>query len=418
MATKTYYAKLDCYFNTTNKEHISGEAFKSFCDFMTILSGSGRANLITWNSGSGAGAGSFESRTYWNGALPFGQGAHAVWRINSGSNREWDWYLYAQVVSGSTAINQSFNQPIVCYGGAAFRDNGFGGGRGIAIQAAVCFSGSNSFNPWNGTISQGNSTAGTPRWVSGSNSRIMYVLPRSNDLGGSHVTNRNNSIDLFEIQLASAGGGQGALRMSMISDGDAILVQHAIDEDVNDYETTYIGPFELRGGLSGSGICGGQLGFMMYRDVGTSADLPAFNTAFGDTVGTSATRNGGVAVPIGFGVSGSLGGILQVGSGAPFNTTAHQPNYFTGNYDEFPIGVGISESPNFAFLGQMNYGLTRTVIGPATQDTNADLSRAILAGNNGVTTDYMISVPWSGTLGPGISLSRTGSNFTWIKDYG
>lgn len=412
MATKTYYAKLDCFHSTGNKEHIAGEAFKSFCDFMTYISGSNRATLITWNSGSGAPAGSFESRTYWDGALPFGRGAHAVWRINSDSNRPWDWYLYAQVVSGSAVIaNESFNVPIVSYGSALL--NASSDQRGIALQAAVCFSGSNSFNPWNGTISQGNSTAGNPRWASGSNARTMYVLPRSNDAGGSHATSRNNSVSLCDY-----GTSNTSIRSHMIFDGDAFSVYSNINDDPNDYKKVYVGPFELRGSLSGSGICGGQLGFIMYRDFGSSADLPAFNVEFGDALGTSTTRNGGVAAPIGSGVSGSRGGILQVGSGAPFNTTVHQPNYFTGNYDEFPITVGASESPNFAFLGQMNYGLARTVIGPATQDTNADLSRAILAGNNGTITDYMTSIPWSGSLGPGVSLARTGSNFTWTKDYG
>ena len=408
MATKTYYAKLDCFSAPTNVEHIAGEAFENFCEFMTYLSASDKVTLITWNSGSSAPTGSFTSRTYPDGNLPFGRGAHAVWRINTSSTRNWEWYLYTQVVSGSAAVaNESFNSPIVHYSYAnMFNDSS---ARGVIMQAAVCFSGSTSFNPWNGTISQGNSTAGTPRWVSGALDRTLYVLPRSNDLGGTHATNRNNSIDMF-YKASSAT----QLRYNFIFDGDAFSFYYVDVATPNAYVPIYVGPFELRNSLTGSGICTGSYGFTMYR--GYNANIPILATNFGDTAGSNFDPQGGIAIPIGTLVSGSKGAIANITQ--TFGSTTYQPNYYTGKYDEFPVMIGVNENPNFGLLGQFNYGLMRVVVGTLSNDSVSDLSRAVFASGLGTIGNRMISVPWTGSLAPAASYSRSGSNFTWTKDYG
>jgi len=407
MATKTYYAKLDCFSAPTNVEQISGEAFENFCEFMTYVSASNMATLITWNSGSAAPTGSFTARTYPDGNLPFGRGAHAIWRINTSSTRNWEWYLYAQVVSGSAAIaNETFNQPIV--GNASTNFNNDSTARGIAFQAAVCFSGSTSFNPWNGTISQGNSTAATPRWVPGALDRTMYVLPRSNDLGGTHATNRNNSLFLYYNDVTSGR----KTRYNFIFDGDALLTM--LSWDNQNYAVTYVGPFELRNSLTGSGICTGSYGFIASVGYGGSNTL-AINSVFGDTAGSTINNNGGIAVPIGVLVSGSKGAIANVTQ--TFNSVTYQPNYFTSKYDEFPVMVGVSETPNFGLLGQFNYGLLRLTYGTQCEDSVSDLSRAIIGGTATIA-NAKISIPWTGSLAPASSYSRSGSNFTWTKDYG
>lgn len=406
MATKTYYAKLDCFSAPTNVEQIAGEAFENFCEFMTYLSASDKVTLITWNSGSSAPTGSFTSRTFPDGNLPFGRGAHALWRINTSSTRNWEWYLYAQVVSGSAAIaNETFNQPIV--GNASTNFYNSSTFRGIAFQAAVCFSGSTSFNPWNGTVSQGNSTAANPRWVSGALDRAMYVLPRSNDLGGTHATSRNNSLPLYYNDTTA----NRRTRYNFIFDGDALLTMLSFDN--SQYALAYVGPFELRNSLTGSGICTGSYGFVCASG-GTSTTMP-INSVFGDTAGSTINYNGGIGVPIGVLVSGSKGAIANITS--TFGSTTYQPNYFTGKYDEFPIMVGVSENPNFGLLGQFNYGLIRLTYGTQSEDSVSSLDRAII-GNDITIGNSKISIPWTGSLAPAASYSRSGSNFTWTKDYG
>jgi hypothetical protein len=408
MATKTYYAKIDSYSAPANTEHIAGEQWKNLCDFMTYLSGSDLVTLVSWNSGANALTGSFENRTYPEDNFAFGRGTHALWRINTSSTRNWEWYLYAQVVSGSAAVgNETFNQPILNYGSSNFA-NDFSA-RGVLMQAAVCFSGSDSFNPWNGSISQGNSTAANPRWVSGSNDRIMYVLPRSNDLGGSHATSRNNSVIMF---FRSSGGTRS--RYNMIFDGDAFVF--LVNEDsANNNLPLYVGPFELRNSLTSSGICNSPYGFAMQYGYGVN--VPILTTLFGNTAGNTFDPQGGIAVPLSTMVSGSKGGIADITQ--TFNSITYQPNYFTEKYDEFPVMIGVNESPDFGLLGQFNYGLYRTVLGANSDDVNSDLSRAIIgSGNTTTINSFKISVPWTGSLAPGTSFSRTGSNYTWIKDYG
>ena len=276
------------------------------------------------------------------------------------------------------------------------------------MQAAVCFSGSTSFNPWNGTISQGNSTAANPRWVSGSTSRNMYVLPRSNDLGGSHATSRNNSVGAFLNQNVTSA------RYHILFDGDAFLFVTPIST-LPEYAPQYVGAFELRNSLTSSGIGGGPYGFGMY--VGQTANTPLLASTFGDTAGSTFDPQGGIGVPIGTLVSGSQGGISDIVQTFGGSTT-YQPNYFTQKYDEFPVMVGVNENPNFGLLGQLNYGLYRTVRGPLSHDTVSDLSRAVFGGIGATVGNLMVSVPWTGSFAPGVSFARTGSNYTWTKDYG
>jgi hypothetical protein len=409
MSTKTYYAKLNCISNPVNKEHIANEQYKSFMDFMSFLTGSGVAELISWNSGSGAVSGSFNTRTYWDGTRPFGLGAHSLWKMTANANRPWDWYMYLQLVSGSaTVAAQTFNQPIVSYNSANFAANS--NLRGVAIQTAVCFSGSTSFNPWNGTISDGNSTAANPRWASGSLDRTMYIFPRSNDLGGSHTTSRNNSVAILYASI----GTTNQTTDHFIYDGDALYVGN----DLNLSRTiriNYNGAFDLNPQLSGSGICGGTKGFMAY--LGTSATDTVFtNTAFGDTAGTAGDPTGGVGVPIGIMVSGSRTGVLQtIGT---FPGSSYQPNYIVGEYDEFPIYVGVAESPYVGFLGNLSSGFINLVVGPQSYHISENKLRAVVGGNL-VPGNRKATIPWTGSYAPGyIASPREGYTYTWTQDYG
>lgn len=408
MPTKTYYGKLNCLSNPASKENIANEQYKAFCNFMSHLTGSGVVELISWNSGSGATSGSFETRTHWDGAKPFGFGAHSLWKMKSNTERPWDWYLYVQMVSGSAAVAaQTFNQPIVNYNSANMGNNS--NLRGIIYQAAVCFSGSTSYNPWNGTISDGNSTAANPRWASGSIDRTMYLSPRSNDLGGSHVTSRNNSFILNSATINTSN----QVMCQYIYDGDALYVS----TDYNFSRATdvrYIGSFELNPSLSGSGICGSTKGFVNY--IGTDSTNMFFtNTAFGDTAGTSGDPSGCIGIPLGIMVSGSRAGILQVVNN--FIGSTYTPNQ-SYSFDEYPIYVGVSESPHFGFFGILNTGLIRATIGQGLYHTSKDNSRAVF-GSNYTITNRKITIPWTGSYAPGyVGSTREGYTYTWIKDYG
>lgn len=412
MPTKTYYAKLDCFSSVATAENLTGEYYKSFCDFMSYLTASNVATLVSWNSGSGAVSGSFDTRTYWDGARPFGLGSHTLWKFHTSSTRNWEWYLYTQVVSGSVAIRQSFNTPISGYNNSS---DTFAGSRGILMQAAVCFSGSSSFNPWNGSLSDGSGNAsqgagnGLIRWASGANDRALYVLPRSNDVEGANSTRKDNGIGLG----VSIGSGETLLRYHFIYDGDALFA--SIDRfNDNTYRVSYVGAFELRQALTASGICGSDYGFIMNSS-DENANTIYLNTNFGDTAGTAPSSNGGIAIPIGNMTLGSKTAIAQ--SVANFLGATYQPNTLTSTYDEFPVYVGSSEGGSIGYLGNMNSGLVRYVNDLQSHDMKDDFSRAIVGGTT-TLTDNKISIPWTGSAAIGVSTSRTGSNFTWTTNYG
>ena len=418
MPTKTYYAKLDCYSGTALFENLSGEYYKSFCDFMSYLTASNVATLVSWNSGSGAVSGSFDTRTYWDGARPFGLGSHTLWRFHTSSTRNWEWYLYAQVVSGANGVQRyAFNTPISGYNAAFDAPGGSTNNRGILMQAAVCFSGSSSFNPWNGSLSDGSGNAsqgagnGLIRWVSGANNRNLYVLPRSNDAVGDTSTRKDNALCIPDTINA---GFASTLRYHFIYDGDALFI--AKDQVANStYGFSYIGGFELRNSLTGSGICNSDYGFLMYAGAENQAGSIVINTSFGDIAGTNGTVNGGIAVPLGNMTNGSKTSIPQ--SINNFLGSTYQPNTLTSTYDEFPVYVGSSEGGSIGYLGNMNSGLVRYVNDLQSHDMKDDFSRAIVGGTT-TLTDNKISIPWTGSAAIGVSTSRTGSNFTWTTNYG
>ena len=413
MTTNTYYAKLDCLSSTADYNQTAGEVYKTCMDFLTYLSSSNLVTLISWNSGSSASAGSFTSRTYPGGALPFGDGAHSLWRFNTSSLRHWEWYLYLQNVTGpfGVGLRQAFNTPISGYGGDSFlQGSGVGAWeRGILMQAALCVSGTSSFNPWNGSISDGSGNAstaagnGTIRWISGSNNRQLYVLPRSNNVEGTHASTRDNGIALFRIYPETS------VRYHFIYDGDCLQMMY--DNSANStYTISQVGGFEFRNELSGSGFCGSNFGFTMYSNPTVVTDTLSFATSFGNTTG-NATLNGGLAVPF---ISGSKSGIFDILGTFPGST--YQPNTTINRFEEFPLYLGGAEAPFVGIAGNINTGLLKAMRDVQVHDTTADFSRAVFGGTTTVT-DLKVSTPWTGSSPPGTGLSRTGSNYTWVADY-
>lgn len=431
MATRTYYGKLDCYSSVASTQVLIDEMYKGTMDFLSYLSGSNEVDLITWNSGSGAAAATFENRTYSDGSFPFGGGAFSLWKFRTNSRRNWEWYLYLQradaTVSLKAATQYSWTLPITGSGTTGVDGIIFNSvaqnTRGIIMQAAMCVSGTTSFNPWNGSTSQGAANAsigagnGSVRWVSGSDSRRLYVLPRSNDLGGVHVVQKANATPLVITAATSA-------RYHFMYDGDALQVVY--DGGANStYAYNYMGGFELRSALTASGICGSDYGFLMYayqpenqNEPTLITDTLSFNTTFGDvsgSAGASATGvNGGIVCPVKAAVSGSKG--VRINVQENWSASGYQPSTYTSKFDEFPVLVGASESPFLGFLGNLNTGMVRVMRDVQVHDTTADFSRAVFAGTTTIS-NLSISTPWTGSNPPGISTARTGSQFTWTRDY-
>jgi hypothetical protein len=445
MATKTYYGKLDCYSAPLIAAHdpISNEYWKGFCDFMTYLSGNNVVELVAWNSGTSIPAAPFESRGYWDEPNPHGSGSFALWKWLTSSTRNWEWYLYAQCVSGSSGVKFTHTNPITSSGmdvaslfDTPFGFDGFGHyiftgnvrkdvrTRGILTQAAVCVSGTSSFNPWNGSLRIGDANAslnagnGPIRWTSGANDRNLSVLPRSNDYAGDDVYQKANGISLGGYNMYGSNyNGQTVtftnFRYHFISDGDSLLVLTSPTASLQ-YSISYIGSFDLRNSLTSSGIAGSKLGFCMYTWPHANANA-IFLTQIGSTQGLGLLPNfgipeGGLYFPL-----LSSGSKHWVPSVMPFNGTAYQPNVLNNTYDEFPILVGVNEALNTGYFGRLPPGMMKLVRSVQTHDTLGDLTRA--AFGDQTVGGLRLTAPWYGSLAPGVGTHRTGSTNSWTIDY-
>jgi hypothetical protein len=422
MITKTYYGKLDCY-SSGIEETIGNEVFKNFFDFMSHLTASNVATLVAWNSGSSVASASFNQRGFWDQNNPYGVGANAVWRFPTSSTRPFEWYLYTQVVSGTAACQFSFVNPVTGYGSSTTSLANNSNSRAIIMQAAVCFSGTNFFNPWNGSgTADGAANAGNPRWVPGAADRVMHVLPRSNDYGGTavHIAQKSNATALIGWSASTV-----RLRYHFICDGDSLITLASDDTSARStYSFNYVGPFELRDDLSTAGICSSSFGLTMFSILTTPlANTVVYGSTIGDTGGTTVAQNGGVAVPVGgTGFSqagtGSKGAVL--GTLTTLAGIEYQPSMYTSLVDEYPILVAGNESPSFGLLGSYNTGLVRCLgAGAAVHDINFDNSRAVFGGSSIIgTSNLKITTPWTGSLPPGINQTRTGTTYTWTRNYG
>jgi hypothetical protein len=421
MPLKTYYGKLDCSSSAGSGANTTNEFYRSFCDFMSYLTASNVAELVAWNSGSGVVSASFNQRGYYNQNNLFGGGSHTLWKFPSSSTRPFDWYLYTQVASGNygQTIRQSFNVPISGYGSLSDNVGGQGAGQ-VIMQSAVCFSGTTSFNPWNGTgPMDGQSTAADPRWISGANDRTLAVFPRSNDRGGTltHIAQKSNALTFGPLT-----NGATTMRWHFIFDGDALVCFGDILQ-TGAYHMSYVGPFELRSSLTSSGICNGPFGMAMFTSLAAQATVPIQATIFGDVLGTAQDRNGGIFLPIEANpqvtssfpnyFNGTKGGIFNtVGT---FSAIAYQTSSYTGKLDEFPVYVGVSEPPFAGLVGTLNVGLVRYILSASSNSNTADNSR--VAFGSTTLTAIKAATAWTGSTAPGQITSRTGSNYTWTKNY-
>jgi hypothetical protein len=94
-----------------------------------------------------------------------------------------------------------------------------------------------------------------------------------------------------------------------------------------------------------------------------------------------------------------------------FQNTNAQPNraFATPMFNEFPLLVGINESPNQIGAVGQTFDFYREAFNVATHDTNGGKTRAAF----GTTTlaAIKLTIPWhSGTV-PGSGITRTGIQF-------
>lgn len=268
------------------------------------------------------------------------------------------------------------------------------GGTGIGFSIAYRDDGT---NPWNGTTNaNGLDTKGTPVWTTGSS--VLHVLPRSNNTGGNHATNKQNLVGFPSV--VSAGD-----RYHLLADRDSFLVMGDIGSNASYNVMFYVGTYEPLSSSQFVTASGGNVAMPMMM-IGDNGNFPLVaTTTYGDTAGT-ATANGGIVGPNTSSSEARSARMDRYGTNILANANL-QPNanFNPAAYDEFRIPVLLFESPAFGHVGYIDM-IAETYNIPV-HSTNSDNSKASF-GTGGSAVN--IIAPWSGSA-PGSTSTRAGRQF-------
>jgi hypothetical protein len=377
--------KIEMLLNEGNGHNNAQALFKGLYDFFVAHP---KATLVARQAGAGRAAG---DTGYYDSGTPFGNNAFFVVKMAKTSTdapagpRAFDYYVLIQWADGSTQLGAAPGNPGLANGSASSLS---AGKVGIAVAIGV----GGDEDPWNGAgASLGAHTKGTPVWKVPSGGSHVHVLPRSDNAGGAHATNRENLSLLFSQYAFTANT---KVRAHVVADDDSFVVFLDNDDD-NTYGVTYAGVFNVRQGLVL------PIPFLML-----SSGVPlAMNTAYGETAGSSGFQGGAIHRDSSIGARQLVLERLNV----LVNTTVNQPNrlFATPEFDEFPIACALSETPHAGFLGQIDF--MRELGNIATHDTSSDKMRVVIGDNNVGTVK--VSIPWDGATTPKSGITRQGLDF-------
>lgn len=368
-----------------------GPMFKSLAAFFDHLCTVGGGSYMTRIASKG-GSGDLQAVT--NDSQSFG-----VWRMNTsalrpggGSSLGAVYIFLAQ--TGSLYMTQ-----------VDFALQRFGNGTAqncVAISIAFREDGG---NPWNGgTGNVGTDNHGTPVWTAGSS--VVHVFPRSNNPGGTHVTNKNNMIAF------TGDAGQGFYNIDTaygyvhgIADADNFAIVYSgydavrnVDDPMQ-YSFFSFGLGDVLPGLTADP-------YLCYCIADWVLPLDE-NNGYGDTAGTS-TNNGGIKK------IGSTVGTLSIESYFPGLDTSRQPNpYVAGGakYDE--SGLILMAEDGVLGRGSEPGGndFLRLVYGVPNEGYDAVNERAAFGPI--ASASSRVTIPWPSSVGtvPGGTRSSNGTAF-------
>jgi hypothetical protein len=386
----TIRGKVDCWANAGNQYDNIQTCFKNIYDFLKLqLEPAGVVTEVARWGGSGSAP---TSTGYWDEPSPFRSGAFSVFRWNPNGGRTWPWYMLVQWARGDqTSFGNTSSSPATLNNSSTL---GSTSGM-LGIAAAIGVGGDE--NPWKGTGSIGSSVKATPVWGIPTGGTDVYVLPRSNNSGGTHNTNKENCTSIYSIFTDTR-----PLRHHLVADADSFLFM-ADAGDTGFYSAMYSGTFTPISGLSHP-YPYLQFEYPMYISSGQT---------FGPTGGGS--PGGGIVMPTT--VSGAR---VRQAVFSRLDEFLHlqylmSPNQIAGNFDLHPLMFGSNETASHA--GLVGYvDLMREIAGLPSYLTNASKTLATFGHvtyNTGFQSDryQKFAIPWDGVHFPRTNPLRTGYTF-------
>ena len=278
--------KTNCYHTGLSDQDFAQAAFKNLWDFFKHLETNSVATEIARNNGDAATYANPLGTDFYDGANPFGEGAWAVFSMDSWASRGWVYYVFFAWSAGSSSFDNAPNAP------ARIRGS-LGSNRNLGI--AVAYGHQATFSdasPWPAaaTGSMGSDTKQTPVWDIPSGGGA-YLLPRSStpDNGDSYSTNRENCGSVFNDSSVTS-----SQRLHFVADADNIAILFNRNDTTRIDNVVYIGKYLPLSGVTAN------VPLFMYNAVGTPAlDIADF---WGATTGGD-TREGGVLHTLSTGTS-------------------------------------------------------------------------------------------------------------------
>lgn len=213
--TGTPRYQTNCYINTAVEVNRNQELFKNCWDFFKWLETNGICTEIARNNGNNATYTPAVGTDFWDDANPFGAQAWAVFRMDSNGNRALPYYVFfAWSGQAAGSFSSGTNDPARLRATATF-DNAFG------FQMAYAFDSSGDPDtPWPAAAigSMGSDVKQDPVWAIPAGGKL-YVLPISNNVGGSHATKRENCVGIMGTNSIIS-----EIRMHMVADDDNIAI--------------------------------------------------------------------------------------------------------------------------------------------------------------------------------------------------
>lgn len=269
-------------------------------------------------------------------------------------------------------------------GGATTTD-----GIGIAIAFRE-----DGLSPWNGsTNDDGSDTSGTPTWTDGGVSTVHVVMPRSNNSGGSHATNRENLADIGDFFSASVD-----MYFHGFADDDNFCFfhtsQNSYTTEPRNFGMVAFGLGDLQSNCGSDPYC-----CYAFRDY----QLPfQRGTTYGPSAGNDTNYDGGVKRPRST-VSG-----LQIITWCPSFNTDRTPNPYSSSgvkHDEAGgilyasnAWIGYTHEPGGDDFWRFVYELTNESI---------DVTNKRAAFGTVSLNETKMTVPWPDTIGEAPGATRT-----------
>jgi hypothetical protein len=374
----TVKGKIDCFFSGGTALINSRDIFIAIYKHLNNLVVSGYTELVALQTNGGAVPMVFSDEV---GAVP-GDNSFYVFRFLPFGTRTWSWYILVQWSYGATFGNAPGNP------GLANNDNGTAsnGDIGIACAVALTSLGADA-NPWAGTVlGNGTDTKAATVWAAPALGSL-YVFPRSNNPGGDHNTNKENT------SCCVLNTGTGNMRAHIIGDRDNLFVAWNTS-DAGNYRWMHQGLYTRVTGL--------PTDIPNFFQFGLHSGMLFSNTFFGLIDGSSA---GGVLSPRTNQVQQAMYGALVQDT----STTEPNPQYAATTFSRQAIPLYIDEFPLTppGKVGEAEF-LTQTL--NCASDSTFDTLAKIVIGSS-TTTERRLAVPWDGASTPKTSLAKAGIDF-------